>query len=146
VQPSRSISKGEYTITFQVWRPATGAEGSGCYNLVGEDLYADIDFGVGGLVDRILEPANYLTVQPGDVVGYYIIRKGRTGVEAGIQLEPRGEDEGEAVWYSGSNVPPTTGGAQECLFSASSMFTNSAPVLSVDAGKIELYTSMQDCY
>ena len=54
--------------------------------------------GAGGLIDRTLEPKGFLPVQPGDVVGYFMSRVGRTGERDGIQLEPHGEDEGEEVW------------------------------------------------
>ena len=36
---------GKYTITFQVWRPGPGVEVGGCYSLIGQDTYADIDLG-----------------------------------------------------------------------------------------------------
>jgi hypothetical protein len=86
VEPGEDTEDGMYNITFQVWRPSSGVEDNGCYYLTGEDLYTNIDLGDGGLVNRTLEPANYLTVQPGDVVGYYMSREGRTGMMDGIQL------------------------------------------------------------
>jgi hypothetical protein len=139
VLPGGNGQDGEYDIIFQVWRPTLGVENSGCYIVAGEDIYAEIDLSRDGLVDRSLESVNYLTVQPGDVVGYYMIRKGRSGVDHGIQLEPREEDEGEAVWYSEIMTLITTGNVKKCLGRAPGrtlkLFTNSAPVLSVDVGK-----------
>jgi hypothetical protein len=65
-------------------------------------------------------------------------REGRTGMMDGIQLEPREDDEGEEVWYSGTiplttgtlSCPISVGGAGRSLME----FTNSAPVLRVDVG------------
>ena len=67
-----------------------------------------IALGAGGLVDKTLEPEGFLPVQPGDVVGYFMSREGRTGERDGIQLEPREEDGGEEVWYQSDVVPLTT--------------------------------------
>ena len=132
---------GEYTITFQVWRPGDGVEVDGCYSLIGQDVYAEIDLGRDGLVDRTLEPEGFLHVQPGDVVGYFMLREGNTGERDGIQLEPREEDEGEEVWYQ-SDAEPIVIGSGTCIFSVGvedgrslRSFTNSAPVLRVDVGE-----------
>jgi hypothetical protein len=143
VEPGEDTEDGMYSISFQVWRPFSGAQDGRCYYTTGEDNYDQIDLGANGLVDRTLEPANYLTVQPGDVVGYFMIREEMTDVMDGIQLDSRidNDDGGEEVWYSDDSIPELN---NECLFSVGSgpgrtlrLFTNSAPVLSVDVGKIE---------
>ena len=142
VEPGGRGQDGEYTIIFQVWRPGLGVDVDGCYSLIGQDTYADIDLGGDGRVDRTLEPEGFLPVQPGDVVGYFMSREGRTGERDGIQLEPREEeDEGEEVWYQ-SDAEPIVIGSGSCLFSVGAAdgralrsFTNSAPVLSVDVGE-----------
>ena len=138
VEPGEGGQNGEYTIIFQVWRPGEGVGVDGCYGLMGQDVYADIDLGGGGRVDRTLEPEGFLPVQPGDVVGYFMFRVGNTGERDGIQLEPDGSEE---VWYQSDAVPLTTG-TGTCLFSVGTedgrtlrSFTNSAPVLRVDVGK-----------
>ena len=147
VEPGGGREDGEYTIIFQVWRPGLGVELDGCYSLIGQDIYADIELGRDGLVDRTLGPKGFLPVQPGDVVGYSMSRVGRTGERDGIQLEPRGEDEGEEMWYQ-SDADPLTTGSGSCLFSVGieegrtlRSFTNSAPILSVDIGKGEIANS-----
>ena len=141
VEPGGGARNGEYIITFQVWRPAPVVETNGCYSLIGQYTYAEIDLGGDGLVDRTLEPHRFLPVEPGDVVGYFMSREGRTGEMDGIQLEPRGEDEGEEVWYQSDAVPLTTGSGS-CPLSVGTeegralrSFTNSAPILRVDVGK-----------
>ena len=142
VEPGGGGQDGEYTIIFQVWRPGLGVEEDGCYSLIGEDIYAEIDLGGDGLVDRTLEPEGFLPVQPGDVVGYFMSREGRTGERDGIQLERREDDEGEEVWYHSDAAEPITTGSGTCIFSVGAedgrvlrSFTNSAPVLRVDVGK-----------
>ena len=110
----------------------------GCYSLIGQDTYADIEFGFNGRVDRTLEPEGFLPVQPGDVVGYFMSRVGNIDERDGIQLEPREEDEGEEVWYQsdaavlGSGCPFAVGTEEGRTFMS---FTNSAPVLRVDVGE-----------
>ena len=142
VDPGGVRADGEYTITFQVWRPGEGVEVDGCYSLIGQDTYADIELDRDGLVDRTLEPEGFLPVQPGDVVGYFMSRVGRTGERDGIQLEPREEDEGEEVWYQSDAAVPLVLGSGLCLFSVGvedgrtlMSFTNSAPILRVDVGE-----------
>ena len=78
VEPGGEGADGEYTIIFQVWRPGLGVEVDGCYSLIGEDIYAEIDLGRDSLVNRTLEPEGFLPVQPGDVVGYFMSRVNRT--------------------------------------------------------------------
>ena len=128
-----------YTIHFQIWRPGSEVAIDGCYSFIGQDIYADIDLGSDGRVNKTMEPEGFLPVEPGDVVGYFMSREGRTCERDGIQLERRGEDEGEEVWYD--TVPFATGSGS-CQFSLGTeegrtlrSFTNSAPVLRVDVGK-----------
>lgn len=92
-----------YSITFQVWRPGDNVEVDGCYSLEEEDSYENIQLSVRdvhmSLVNRTLEPENFLSVQPGDVVGYFTTIRGAAGMLGGIQLGPCEADEGEEVWY-----------------------------------------------
>ena len=141
VEPGGGGQDGEYTIIFQVWRPGVGVGVDGCYSLIGQDIYAEIDLGSDGLVDRTLEPEGFLPVQRGDVVGYFMFREGRTGERDGIQLQRREDDEGEEVWYQ-SDPEPILTGSGTCLYSVGAennralrSFTTSAPVLSVDVGE-----------
>lgn len=124
------------TFVFQVWRPGPGVEMDGCYGLIGQDTYANLDFG-GGLVDRTLEPEGFLSVQPGDVVG------ARVSSRDGIRSEQREREKGEEVWYQG-DVEPFTAGTGSCQLTVGTegdrtlrSFTNSAPILSVDIGKLK---------
>lgn len=125
---------GLYSIAFQVWRQA---DMDGCYNMVEEDTYNSIQLDREGVARRLLEPANFLPVQPGDVIGYIVTRQDRTNVEEGIQLlsELNEEGQGESVWYSNG----VTWNPNSCLSVGTggmlTSFTNSAPILTVDLGK-----------
>ena len=141
VEPGGGGQDGEYNIIFQVWRPGEGVEVDGCYSLIGQDIYAEIDLGGDGLVDRNLEPEGFLPVQRGDVVGYFMLRESRIGERDGIQLERREDDEGEEMWYQ-SDAETIVIGSGTCIFSVGAedgrslrSFTNSAPVLRVDVGE-----------
>ncbi len=136
---------GVYGITLYVLRPGSGVEEDGCYSIVGEDRYEDIQLleEARGLVNRTLEPANFLAVQPGDVVGYYVTVKPEEGgpprpPNEGITLMKGGN---ETVWYF-TNTPqnPLMFASSPCQFTVGngrtlSSFTNSTPVLNVVMGK-----------
>lgn len=124
-------------------------EEDGCYSMVGEDFYPDIQLGEFGLVNRTLEPASYLQVQPGDVVGYYQTRRGGENVPEGI-LHERDRTEGgdrtaegddEEVWYFSNTLQnPIISGGLSCPITVGpgrilSSFTDSSPILHVEIGR-----------
>ena len=129
-EPGGGGHDGDYNIRFQVWRQGPEVEINGCYSLVAEDRYDSIPLGQGGLVDRTV---------PGDVLGYFMTDGTRNdGRREGIQLEEREDDDGERVWYN-SRTLVTTG--DPCPFPVGGgrildTFTNSAPVISIDIGKL----------
>ena len=89
-----SHMEGGHTIHFQVWRPSPTVESDGCYSLVGENRFTSITL-TDKLVRETPEPTNIITVQPGDVLGYYSVHRQR--LRAGIALS---EDlDSEIVWY-----------------------------------------------
>ena len=114
-----------------------------CYGLVGENVFTRITLGGGGLVSETPEPTNRITVQPGDVVGYFTFSRSnpqdRDG--EGIQLDTNFRD--EAVWYHTSTDPimgrgdpavcPFPVGSQSDRILRSS--TNAGPVFSVGVCK-----------
>lgn len=106
----------------------------GCYSLVGEDIYNRIQLGERGQVDRILDSAHFLPVQPRDVLGYIVAREGRSNVEEGIQLVSAEEGLGESTWYTPlllHKVVSQWGLVEPSL----SSFADSAPALKVELGK-----------
>ena len=135
------MHQGVYDIYFQVWRPSPTVQENGCYRMVGENRYTRISLGRGGLVSEIPEPSNILTVQHGDVVGYFTIS--RKGINEGIQLKNDDSQSVDSVWYetiTGSEL--LNAGAPHCPFPVGAgtdrilaSFTNAAPVLSVNICK-----------
>ena len=136
-EPGGGGHDGDYNIRFQVWRPGPAVATDGCYSLLAEDRYDSIPLGLFGQVDRTVPGA--ISVQPGDVLGYFMTYSTREdGREDGIQLKEREDDDGERVWYN-SRTLVTTG--DPCPFPVGEgrildRFTNSAPVISVDIGKL----------
>ena len=145
VSPAGSLERVNrvYSILFQVWRSVSGGvAGDGCYTVTGDDRYDDIELSpeTGGLVNRTLEPADYLTVQPGDVVGYFMSHSAGDNREAGILLERRDTQE-VAAWYTtNTNDNPIRTGPPDCPYTVGpgkllSSSTTSAPILNVQIGK-----------
>ena len=139
VQPGGSKHQRAYDITFQVWRPSPTVQDNGCYSLVGENRFTSIFLGIGGLVSETPEPSNIISVQPGDVVGYYTFSRKdyyNFGME-GIQLDSSYNI--DSVWYftddndgglilRPSNCPFPIGTQSDRILTYS---TNAAPVLAV---------------
>ena len=135
VSPAGKRHQRAYDITFQVWRPSPTAQENGCYALVGENRFTRISLGRDGLVSETPKPSKILSVQPGDVVGFYSINRRYVG--AGLQLNKKQHTHG--VWYqnnidswplilraSDCPFPVGTGAGRSLIFS-----TNVAPVLTV---------------
>ena len=118
----------------------------GCYGLVGENVFTSIILDGGRLVSETPEPTNRITVQPGDVVGYFTFSHRNHQNRKGIQLDTSFID--EVVWYHTSTDPimgrgdpgvcPFPVGSQTNRILRSS--TNAGPILSVAICKyIQIY-------
>ena len=144
VQPSGGNHRdGVYSIFFQVWRPSPSVDSDGCYNMVGEDRYADIQLiqGQDGLVNRTLNSSSFISVQPGDVLGYFTILD--NDEDGGIQHDP--EFSTESVWYhTNTEQSPLISRGMSCPFPVGedadtrvlTTFSSFGPVFSVDIGKL----------
>ena len=137
VGPGSGILQGVYDITFQVWRPSPTVQGNDCYSLVGENRFNTTIYY--GRVNETPQPSNILTVQPGDVVGYYTLIK-RNSSKEGIQLNTT--EQRDSVWYHTYESEPLFLGGLYCQFPVGSetsrslmSSTNAAPVLSVSLCK-----------
>ena len=136
MEPGGGRDDNRYTITFQVWHPSENASIDGCYRLVGENTFHEIDLEDGGLVCESPELGTEIPVQPGDVVGFHIDHESGPG-NRGIQLDDSYST--ERVWFQ-ENATPT--GESGCMFPVGDgrtlrMFTNHAPILSVTLGEFE---------
>ena len=136
MQPGESSFEfGYYSIIFQVWRPGPAVESDGCYSLVGEDVYNDVILtNPGRLANRTVDSSTVISVQPGDVVGFFVFSAGGLFADEGIQLKEDGE---ESVWYSVEESAPVPEGL--CPFPVEtylSSSTTAGPVISIDIGEI----------
>ena len=120
-----------------------------CYNKVGEDLLDNIEESEDEEseeryeVYRVRLQSN-ITVQPGDVVGYLIIRgqNKRLGYRDGVVLNQTRNT--ESVWHYGESTqrPPEVG-PDSCQISTGPngtlrSLTQAAPLLSVAIGKLKV--------
>ena len=145
VQPGGGKHRdGVYDIFFQVWRPSPTVQDNGCYSLVGENRFTSIHLGDDGLVSKTPKPSNIISVQPGDVVGYYTFSRDdpdNSGSQ-GIQLDTDYTD--DIVWYladftpdsitlEATNCPLPVGDGPDRILTSS---TNAGPVLSASISKL----------
>ena len=138
VQPGGNKHQHAYNITFEVWRPSPSVQDNGCYIMVGANRFTSISLLRDGLVSETLKPSNILTVQPGDVVGYFTLSK--LGKKDGIQLD--NNQNIDSVWYHTSPNSELNIGAHNCPFPVGTetdgimmSSTNAAPILSVSICK-----------
>lgn len=128
-------------VHFQVWRPSVSVLADGCYSLVGEVIYRNIT-SRDGLVNRTLQPDNFLTVEPGDVVGFYTSEREESR-GGRIQLDRNYHN--ESIWFttnpyrgfdlSGEPCPYQVGRVHSERNGALQYFRSLAPVLSVEISK-----------
>ena len=112
-------------------------ETDGCYSLVGENRFSRITL-VGRLVSETPEPTNIISVQPGDVVGYFATST--RAINNGITVTIH-EDllTGETVWYhTDTEMEPLIPSGEFCPFPVGSesdrilrSSTNLGPIVSV---------------
>ena len=132
---------GAYTIHFQVWRPSptVGSHGAGCYSLVGENRFISITL-INRAVSETPEPTNIISVQPGDVVGYYVLSS-EEDVRYGDGIQMNSDDDSINIYYNEDNGGnPISLGPDSCqvrggdggLLTSS---TSAAPQLSIDISK-----------
>ena len=139
---------GFYTIVFQIWRPSPTAAEDGCYSTIASDSFDNIVLlqNPQGLVSRTLTPADYIPVQPGDVVGYFLVDRDTNDDREGIQLEARTPGEGEEVWYQVFDDIRRTG-RPSCEYTVGAgrnipLLTSSAPLFNVVVGKSQATTTV----
>ena len=128
---------GVYTIHFQVWRPSpTVHSDGGCYSLVGENRFTNITL-IYRAVSETPEPTNIISVQPGDVVGYYVLSS--IDDDDGIQMDS-GDDSINIYYNEDNGRNPISLGPDSCQVSVGiegllTISTYAAPQLSIDISK-----------
>ena len=109
--------------------------------MAGEDFYKNIVLleETRGLVNRTVPQSTNLTVQPGDVIGFFTFAEGMAeGDEDGIQFNQNSEEgyDEEQAWYNevflmvGSRNCPFPIGPRQILTGS----IHAAPVFSLDIG------------
>ena len=96
VEPGRRGRNEDYTIAFQVWRPS--ASDSECYKQVNQNLFSNVVLEGSGEVNEEVSPSEYIAVEPGDVVGFYVASQ--NGGDEGIQLEQSANFMDNVVWFA----------------------------------------------
>ena len=146
VQPGGQGDELQYTLNLQVWRPSPTVQTTGCYSMVGANLFTSVS-----LISRVVLvtpfPQEQIQFQPGDVLGFYVesaLGDGR-GVVVLNDLNTQGDRgyETEEVWHA--NIARAALSVQDCLAPVGSPVpgrqriltesTNAAPVISVSYSK-----------
>ena len=93
-----------YTLDLQVWRPSPTVRSTGCYSLVGNNLFTSI-----ALSDQVAfvtpQPLERINFQPGDVIGFSVAQDRERDMKKGVVIlrdreERRDREyETEMVWY-----------------------------------------------
>ena len=128
-----------YTLDFQVWRPAPNVSSTGCYSLVGNNRFTQVQLS-GGVTEPLSPalPEDRIQVQPGDVLGLYVETTRDNPEGRGIVLLRDGEYETEEVWYADFSNPVFRNGL--CMLAVGPSRTlsssiNAAPVISLAISK-----------
>lgn len=148
VQPGGDdhVEDEAYDITFQVWRPSADVNDTGCYRLVGQNVFTRFQFLEGGFVRLYPNADNIITAKSGDVVGYYT--RSRENNNEGIQLNRERDYSENVVWYQSGNRPVDTSG--ECPLPVGTgsdqilrSSTNAAPMLRIETSEwLKLYLNI----
>lgn len=145
ISDSTYLQSQSYSFIFQVWRKAQGYQKSGCYTLVGANMFDSISVSEQGLVKAVPLEKDYINAMPGDVIGLYAQFYANSTVTSDTNSPRVRLDESysnETIWYH-TNVAshPLTFGSNQCFFSAGKdsgrtlqSLTNAAPLLSLNMG------------
>ena len=143
VHPGGEKNDMRYTLNLQVWRPSPTVETTGCYSIVGHNLFISVSISSKVAVVTPL-PQEQIQFQPGDVLGFYV-ESARGDGRGVVVLNTRGDGgyETEEVWHADISGLPF--GDDDCPFPVGSLVpgsqriltesTNAAPVISVSYSK-----------
>ena len=106
---------------------------------MGENRFPRITFSNRGPISETPEPTNIISVQPGDVVGYYVLSRNDAFDGNGIQMDIG--DDSITIYYNEDNGgDPIELGPDSCQVRAGdggllTSSTSAAPQLSIDISK-----------
>ncbi len=137
-----------YTIFFQVWRPnsPSSVDNDSCYTMQGNNHFPSIPLGEDktinqGIVTGIPLESERIEVQPGDVVGFYLVTN-RDKRDDGIQFASDEDNpnpySSETVWFATGSLTPRPEAA--CMYPVGtsgllSSSTNLAPLITATVCK-----------
>ena len=146
VHPAGGRFDGVYTLHVQVWRPSPIVETTGCYSLVGENMFTSVPL-TNQVATVIPQPEDRIQIQRGDVLGFML--ENTDGADGGVVLlrdSVERDDNGyetEEVWHA--DTSNSVIGNALCPFPVGSQpgrilntFTSAAPVISVSYSKLIL--------
>ena len=144
VHPAGGLHDMVYTLHLQVWRPSPTVQTTGCYRLVGSNVFTSVP--LTSQVARVTPlPRDRIEFQPGDVLGFILENTNRN--DGGVVLLVDCGEQGingydtEEVWYADfSNL---LFGNRECQLAvgtqpgrALNTMTSAAPVISVSYSEL----------
>ena len=126
-----------FNFDFQVWRPSSTVNKTGCYSLV--DNYAAMSISIETMVTEShvarVTPLYQLQFQPGDVLRFYVESDTEISPEDdGVVLLDSGAFNSEKVWYA--SITSRTSQSGSCPYPIEtggvlSLSTHAAPVISI---------------
>ena len=141
VNPGGGNRDGDYSLDLQVWRPSptqvvNDSTGTGCYSLVGNNQFTSISPLVSpGVAIVTPSPGDYISFQPGDVLGVYV-KRASISTDGVVILTHSPFDSSGYVWYA--NIAATTSQSDngDCPYSVGNggvlnSVVQGAPVISI---------------
>ena len=135
-----------FNFIFQVWRPSSSVNTTGCYDLVDDFLSSSISIATQPESKRVARvipaPQDQLQFQPGDVLGFYVESYGSTDksdYDNGVVVLNNGSHSSELVWFASVDITAarhSKSGMQSCPYPVGtngvlSSSTHAAPVISI---------------
>ena len=126
-----------FNFDFQVWRPSSTVNETGCYSLVGNYAATSISIETSVTESHVarVTPLYQLQFQPGDVLGFYVESEAeRTHENNGVVLLDDGAYTSEKVWHA--SITSRTSQVGSCPYSVGTdgvlnTLTRAAPVISI---------------
>ena len=142
LNPAGANRNGRYSLDLQVWRPSptvNESTGTGCYSLVGNNKFTSISSLIfPGVAIVTPSPQDYISFQPGDVLGVYVEDVSVTTTDGVVVLTTSPFDSSGYVWYA--SIAATTSQNGACPYSVGSSgvldsLIRGAPVISISISR-----------